>query len=102
MATIAPDDVVAEPVVTATFRAPPPRPRATPERVAPVADADELADLFLRLVEEADDPIEVERLLDGVLRLASERPADAGVLLRRATAGEFWANGCGPSWPRLP
>ena len=51
----------------------------------PVRDADELGELFARLIEEADDPAEVERLLDGVLRLARDRPRDgADVLARRA------------------
>lgn len=51
----------------------------------PVADADELGELFGRLIEEADDPAEIERLLEGVLRLAGERPRHgADVLARRA------------------
>ena len=94
---MAPDDVVADdvavaPMAAVLFSLPAPRPRPTPEPVVPVADADELADLFLRLVEEADDPIEIERLLDGVLRLARERPAGAEVLLRRVTEGESWTH----------
>ncbi|MGY2127372.1 DUF6493 family protein [Blastococcus sp. SYSU DS0617] len=53
--------------------------------VVPVHDADELGELFARLIEEADDPAEIERLLEGVLRLARERPRNGGeVLARRA------------------
>ena len=97
LAKVAPDAVVTDEVAVApmadlAFSRPVPRPRPALEPVVPVADADELADLFLRLVEEADDPIEVERLLDGVLRLARERPAGADVLLRRVTQGEFWTH----------
>jgi hypothetical protein len=44
------------------------------EPLEPVSGPDELADLLARLVEEADDPSEVERLLEGVARLATDRP----------------------------
>jgi hypothetical protein len=40
----------------------------------PVADVDELGELLARLAEEADDPAEVERLLDGVARMPDQRP----------------------------
>lgn len=61
--------------------APPPPPASPPlERVG---DADELADLFVHLVEEADDPAEVERLLEGVCRLAQQRPRRSADALRR-------------------
>lgn len=53
--------------------------------IVPVRDADELGELFARLIEEADDPTEIERLLDGVLRMARDRPRNgADVLARRA------------------
>jgi hypothetical protein len=53
--------------------------------IVPVRDADELGELFARLIEEADDPAEIERLLDGVLRIARDRPRNgADVLARRA------------------
>ena len=56
-----------------------------PLDVRPVADANELADVFRALIEEADDPIDVERALEGVARLARERPTYGGeVLTRRA------------------
>jgi hypothetical protein len=59
---------------------------AEPEPViVPVRDADELGELFARLIEEADDPAEIERLLDGVLGMARDRPRNgADVLARRA------------------
>jgi len=80
-------------VAERAFAAPAPRPRPQPGRVVPVADADELADLFLRLVEEADDPIELERLVDGLLRLADERPAQAAVLERRIQETQLYGGG---------
>lgn len=53
--------------------------------IVPVRDADELGELFAGLIEEADDPAEIERLLDGVLRMARDRPRNrADVLARRA------------------
>lgn len=56
-----------------------------PLDVLPVSDANELADLFRALIEEADNPIEVERALEGVARLAREHPTYGGeVLTRRA------------------
>lgn len=79
----------ARPVVVAST--PPPRPE--PRAVTPVADADELAELFARLIEEADDPIEVERALDGVVRLAGKRPRHGGEALAeraRTRLGELY------------
>lgn len=53
--------------------------------IVPVRDADELGELLAGLIEEADDPAEIERLLDGVLRMARDRPRNgADVLARRA------------------
>ncbi len=77
-------------VAERAFAAPAPQPRPQPGRVVPVADADELGDLFLRLVEEADDPIELERLIDGLLRLADERPTQAAVLERRLQEAQLY------------
>lgn len=52
--------------------------------IEPVADVDELGELLARLVEEADDPVEVERLLDGIARMANQRPArGADALVKR-------------------
>lgn len=53
--------------------------------VAPVSSPEELGDLLARLVEEADDPVQVERALDGLARFARRKPAGgADVLIRRA------------------
>ena len=57
---------------------------ADPEPVTPAADADEVAELLAHLIEEADDPVAVERALDGVLRFAKAKPASAGALADRA------------------
>jgi hypothetical protein len=58
---------------------------AADEPILPARDADEVAELFSRLIEEADDPVGVERLLDGVLRHAAARPRHgADVLASRA------------------
>lgn len=67
-------------------------PESPPDRLAPTGSADELAELFARLVEEADDPAAIERLLDGALRWAGQRPATAEVLAVRAEEllGEAW------------
>jgi hypothetical protein len=60
---------------------------AAPEPVQPVTGPDELADLLGQLIEEADDPVDVERVLEATARLARERPRTTGdVLARRATA----------------
>lgn len=74
------------------FMAPEHEPRPTPERVIPVADEDELGDLLLRLVEDADDPVEIERAIDGLLRFADRLPIAADVLLRRSTEAEWYVD----------
>jgi len=64
-----------------------PLPGYEPVPVVPVATPDELAELFARLIEEADDPVEIGRSLDGVLRFATRPPKySAGVLADRAQA----------------
>lgn len=64
-----------------------PLPGYEPVPVVPVATPDELAELFDRLIEEADDPVEIERSPDGVLRFATRPPKySAGVLADRAQA----------------
>ena len=74
---------------TSAARAPGPLP--------PARDADEVGELFTRLIEEADDPAEIERLLDGVLRHASERPRHgADVLALRAE--QFLADSFLDAW----
>ncbi len=63
----------------------PPAPAPAARPVSPVVDADELAELLAGLVEEAADPLDVERALEGVARLARERPrTGAASLVRRA------------------
>lgn len=86
------DDRHSVPLLAPAFVAPEQVPRPSPERVVSVADEDELADLILRLLEEADDPIEVERALDGLLRFADRSPAAADVLLRRADEVEYYVD----------
>ncbi|MCA9667790.1 MAG: hypothetical protein KC503_19455, partial [Myxococcales bacterium] len=44
--------------------------------VEPVRSLDELCELHAALLESCDDPIELERLLDGLARFAAEEPAD--------------------------
>ena len=62
-----------------------PVPGPEPASVAPVRDVDELVDLFTALLEDACDVLALERALDGVARLARERPsAGAGALVDRA------------------
>jgi hypothetical protein len=52
--------------------------------VEPLTDSEELAELLAHLIEEADDPVAVERALDGVLRFGNARPTTAETLARRA------------------
>lgn len=54
------------------------------EPVTPLENADELAEVLAHLIEEADDPVAVERALDGVLRFAQSKPAASEALARRA------------------
>ena len=52
-------------------------PRLDPaRRIEPVADLDELIALFARMIETDTDPDDLERLLDGVSRLADQAPID--------------------------
>ena len=66
-----------------------PEPRPSAPAVHPVGCAEELAEVLLALVEELD-PVEMERAIDGLLRLADERPATAHLLLARAETAEFY------------
>jgi hypothetical protein len=64
-------------------------PHLDPDRVVkPITDLDELIDVFLHVLEEPGDPMNVERVLDGVSRLCDQRPADftvrTGPLAKRA------------------
>jgi Family of unknown function (DUF6493) len=52
-------------------------PRLDPTRIlVPVADLDELIDLFARVIEDRAPPEDFERALDGVSRLCDQRPDD--------------------------
>lgn len=57
--------------------------------VQPVGSADELAEVLLGLFEEVN-PLEMERAIDGLLRLADDRPSTSGLLSARAAAAEFY------------
>jgi hypothetical protein len=64
-------------------------PRLDPaRRIKPVGDLDELIDVFAHVLEDPEDPTEVERALDGVSRLCAQRPDDftarTGPLRKRA------------------
>lgn len=69
----------------------PRRPEARPPapRVEPVESADELAEVLLGLFEEID-PIEMERAIDGLLRLAEDRPSTTDLLSARAADAEYY------------
>ncbi|MCC2668283.1 MAG: hypothetical protein K0Q72_754 [Armatimonadetes bacterium] len=76
-------------------------PRLDPDaRLRPVEDLDELIELLSMLLENHGPPDEIERALDGLTRLADERPADfdqrtaplkkrAAALLKRLEADAF-------------
>lgn len=71
--------LVLDPVPTVPWSTPAPAP------VHPVADPDELVELFTHLLEEADDAVEVERALDGAARFADVAPRrSAQALVARA------------------
>jgi hypothetical protein len=64
-------------------------PRLDPDRrIKPIEDLDELIDVFAHVLEAPDDPMDVERVLDGVSRLCDQRPDDfaarTGPLRKRA------------------
>ncbi len=46
------------------------------EAIIPIGTFDELLDSATRLIESADDPDEIERFLDGISRLGSDKPKD--------------------------
>ena len=55
-------------------------PRLDPERtIVPVDDLDELIGLFSTILEDPEDPDDLERVLDGVSRLCDRRPDDFAV-----------------------
>jgi hypothetical protein len=64
-------------------------PRLDPDkRIKPIEDLDELVDVFAHILKETDDPMEVERVLDGVSRLCDQKRDDfasrTGPLRKRA------------------
>lgn len=87
LARLGESEPVPEPA--APFVVPPPEPRPAPDRVHAVDSADELAEVLLALIEEID-AIEMERAIDGLLRLADQRPRTADLLLARATDAEYY------------
>lgn len=73
------------------FSAPAPEPWPAPQSIEPVTTPDELGEVLLGLIEEID-AIEMERAIDGLLRLADERPTTADLLLSRATASQYYVD----------
>lgn len=71
-----------EPAAAVRFVSPAPEQRASADRVEPVTHAAELAELLLDLFEEPD-ALGTERAVDGVLRLADQRPALSDLLRER-------------------
>ena len=68
-------------------------PRLIPEQaIVPVNDLDELITLFSQVLEDASNPDDVERVLDGVSRLCDQVPADfparTGPMRVRAARGD--------------
>lgn len=66
-----------------------PESRPQAHSLHPIGSADELAEVLLGLFEELN-PLETERAIDGLLRLAEERPSTSDLLSARATAAEFY------------
>ncbi len=74
---------------TESFVIPPVVSRPSYPEVAPVRDAEELAEVLLGLIEETD-AIEFERAMDGLLRFAAHRPETADILLGRIAGIQFY------------
>jgi hypothetical protein len=72
-----------------TFVPLPPESRPPAPTVQPVESADELAEVLLGLFEEIN-PVEMERAIDGLLRLADDRPSTTDLLSARAAAAEYY------------
>jgi len=75
-------------------------PRLDPDtRIKPIEELDDLIDVFAHVLEEPDDPMEVERVLDGISRLCDQRPGDfvarTGPLCKRAL-GRLAKSSTGP------
>lgn len=73
------------------FVVPHPHLRRSAPAVQPVRSADDLAEVLLGLLEEVD-PVEMERAIDGLLRLADERPTTADLLWTRASASQYYVD----------
>lgn len=80
--------LVASPEPKAAPAPDPVPPAPSTRRVVPVADPAELVQLLARLLEDASDPLDVERALDGAVRLSAlplaDRASAAEPLLKRA------------------
>jgi Family of unknown function (DUF6493) len=64
-------------------------PRLDPDRrIEPIEELDDLIEAFAQVLEDPEDPMDVERVLDGVSRLCDQRPDDfaarTGPLRKRA------------------
>ena len=81
--------VAAPPLEAPAFTPVPPEQRPPAPAISPVGSADELAEVLLSLLEEVD-PIEMERAIDGLLRLAEECPATADLLMARAQGADYY------------
>jgi hypothetical protein len=75
----------------APFTVPTPEPHPVAPAIEPIGSADELSELLLALIEEVD-AVQMERAIDGLLRLADERPRTSGLLLQRAMQCEYYAD----------
>lgn len=65
-------------------------------RIAPITDLDTLIDTILRALEYVDTPDDIERIMDGISRLADHRPADferrIAPLRRRVETAQWQGN----------
>lgn len=73
------------------------------QRIDPIVDLDELIDASLHCVEVVNSPDDVERLIDGISRLANQRPDDfdkrVAPMLHRINKGTPNMNGLGAASP---
>jgi hypothetical protein len=72
---------------------------ADSDAITPIASVDELIDSVLHAIEVVDSPDELERIIDAIIRLADQRPADfdqrVAPLLHRLNKGQVGSNGLG-------
>lgn len=81
-----------QPVVSheqASFAPAPPEKRSPGEPVRPVESAEELGEVLLGLFEQVE-PLEMERVIDGLLRFATDRPSTTDLLNARAAEAEYY------------